>query len=305
MATEMVERTVYLDPALCDGCGLCLKVCPARAFSLEEGRAVFTGKCSLACDHCAAVCPRQAIEVEIDKPEPFTFENFMVSAGAASSRPPVDVSGLAALMRQRRSCRVYREKPVPLSLLKDLVRMGLTAPSGTNSQALSFTILPEREKLVDFGRAIARFYEDLNRLAEKAWLRRGLKLCRRPELDLYYREYYESVKEGLRSWWEGSDDRLFHGATAAILVSSRPGASCPVEDALLATGNMILASETLGLGSCLIGFAVEALKRDKKIKKIIDIPADEKVHAVLALGYPAIRFQRPATRRQVPIRVVY
>ena len=302
----MTDRSVYLDPALCDGCGLCLKVCPARAFSLEEGRAVFTGECTLACDHCAAACPRQAIEVEIDKPEPFAFETFsLVPGGRPEAGSSAGISQLAGLMRWRRSCRVYREKPVPLALLKDLVRIGMTAPSGTNSQAWSFTILPEREKLLDFGQAVARFYEELNRLAEKAWLRRGLKLCRRPELDLYYREYYASVKEGLRSWREGSDDRLFHGARAAILVGSRPGASCPVEDAVLATQNMILAAEALGLGSCLIGFAVEALRRDKKIKQAVGVPPREKIHTVLVLGYPAISFQRPAARRQVPIRVVY
>ena len=300
----MAERSVYLDSALCDGCGICVRICPARAFSLEEGRAVFTGECTLACDHCAAACPRQAIEVAIEKPEAFVFENFSPFS-ASRAAAPVEIGRLAALMRQRRSCRVYRDRPVPLSLLKDLVRIALTAPSGTNSQALGFTILPEREKLLEFGRAIARFYEELNRLAEKAWLRRGLKLCRRPELDLYYREYYNSVKEALRSWQEGSDDRLFHGAPAAILVSSRPGASCPVEDALLAAGNMILASEALGLGSCLIGFAVEALRRDKRIRKLLEIPATEKVHAVLVLGYPAITFQRPAARPQAPVRVVY
>ncbi len=303
----MAETSVYLDPGLCDGCGLCLKVCPARAFRFEGGRAVFHGPCTLACDHCAAACPRQAIEVEIPKPEPFSFATFSLSPVDLSPQAgsPVALAPLVGLMRRRRSCRVYRDQPVPLAQLKDLVRIGLTAPSGTNSQALSFTIIPEREKLIDFGRAVARFYEELNRLAEKAWLRRGLKLCRRPELDLYYREYYAAVKQGLQSWREGSDDRLFHGAPAAILVGTRPGASCPVEDAALATQNMILAAEVMGLGSCLIGFAVEALRRDSKVRQAVAIPGAEKVHTVMVLGYPAICFQRPATRRQVPVRVLY
>ena len=57
-------------------------------------------------------------------------------------------------------------------------------------------------------------------------------------------------------------DRLFHGAAAAILVTGRRQASCPAEDALLATQNILLAAHAMGLGSCLIGFAVEAMRRD-------------------------------------------
>ena len=297
----MQATSVYIDGSQCDGCGLCVRVCPARAFTLEEGRAVVAGECSLACEHCAAVCPRQAIEVDIEPAESLLCESF----AAAGRVEPVSPPALFALLRHRRSCRVYREKEVPLPLLKDLVRAGITAPSGTNSQAWSFTVIPNREKLLDFGSAIAVFYEQLNRLAEKGWLRRGLRFCRRPELENYYREYYESVREGLESWRRGSDDRLFHGARAAILVGSRPGASCPVEDALLAAGQIILVAESLGLGSCLIGFAVEALARDKKIKRQLGIPAEEKIHAVIALGWPAIKYQRPTARRRIPLRVVY
>ncbi|MEZ4578721.1 MAG: nitroreductase family protein [Desulfobacterales bacterium] len=39
----------------------------------------------------------------------------------------------------RRSCRNYKETPVPASVLEDLVRIGITAPSGTNSQMWTFT----------------------------------------------------------------------------------------------------------------------------------------------------------------------
>ncbi|MEA3332192.1 MAG: nitroreductase family protein, partial [Pseudomonadota bacterium] len=128
------------------------------------------------------------------------------------------------------------------------------------------------------------------------------KLCGQPELDIYYREYYDSIKEAIMQWDEEKDDRLFHGAQAVILVGAEPGASCPHDDALLATQNILLGAETMGLGSCLIGFAAEALRRDRKIKESLKIPTNETIYAVIALGYPATSFQRPAGRRKVPIR---
>ncbi len=110
--------------------------------------------------------------------------------------------------------------------------------------------------------------------------------------------------EGLADWEARGRDRLFHGATAAILVGSRPGASCPAEDALLATQNILLGAHALGLGSCLIGFAVSAMQKDGRIQESLNIPREEPVHAVIALGHPAVTYQRMAGRRKAAVRFV-
>ncbi|MEA1923803.1 MAG: nitroreductase family protein [Pseudomonadota bacterium] len=300
----MQASNIVIDKNRCNGCGICVKVCPARAFSLVAEKAVLSGSCTFACDHCAAACPQAAITVEFTKAEqePFEFAGF--STEPAADRPPQKISpaSLIDLMRSRRSCRVYQEKTVEREILEDLVKIGITAPSGTNSQKWTFSIIDSRERLLDFGETIAAYYKRLNRLAEFSWLRKLLKLCGQPELDIYYREYYDSIKEAIMQWDEEKDDRLFHGAQAVILVGAEPGASCPQEDALLATQNILLGAETMGLGSCLIGFAVEALRRDRKIKESLKIPTNETIYAVIALGYPATSFQRPAGRRKVAAR---
>ncbi len=54
---------------------------------------------------------------------------------------------------------------------------------------------------------------------------------------------------------EKGKDLLFHGAPAAIIVASKEEASCPSEDSLLATQNILLGAHSLGLGTCLVGFA--------------------------------------------------
>jgi nitroreductase len=123
-------------------------------------------------------------------------------------------------------------------------------------------------------------------MAEKTWLRRLLRLCGQASLHNYYRDHYTSVKTGLEAWRSGGRDRLFHGAPAVIVVAARKRASCPGEDALLATQNILLAAHTLGLGTCLNGFAVEAMRRDASIAKALEIPPEEQVHAVIALGWP-------------------
>jgi len=293
----MPSIPVTIQEELCTGCGLCLAVCPDDAFSLAQNRARVSGNRCLVCGHCLAVCPAGAVRVDgIEHPpsfQTFATDNRWLPPGQS------DPAALARLMLSRRSCRNYRERPVPRSLLADLVRFGASAPSGTNSQAWTFTILPQRRAVEILGNQVAASFHKLNRLAKNPLLRHLLRWLGKPALADYYQRYYQTIRQGLREWEEHGRDRLFHGAPAAIIVGARPGASCPQEDAMLASQNILLAAHALGLGSCLIGFAVAAMAREPAIKKTVGIPAEERIAAVIALGYPALDYQRLTGRKPV------
>ena len=297
----MEENRIEIDRDLCNGCGTCVTVCPTDTISLVDGKATVTGEDSIFCGHCAAICPQKAIRVTaIDKEmswyKTFTSEEQWLPPGKYST--PV----LVQLMASRRSCRCFTGQPVDRDMLEDLIKIGITAPSGTNSQAWTFTILPTRKAVTSFAEQIASYFGRLNTTAEKTMLRLFLKLIGKGELDAYYHGYYQKIKETLEEWHATGKDRLFHGSTAAILVGSRPGASCPAEDALLATQNILLAAHSMGLGSCLIGYAVAAIKNDPSIQQSIGIPSEETIHAVIALGYPDEVYQRITGRKKVSPR---
>jgi nitroreductase/NAD-dependent dihydropyrimidine dehydrogenase PreA subunit len=297
----MEENRIEIDRDLCNGCGLCVAVCPTGTISLREEKAIASGGESIYCGHCEAVCPREAIRVRGIDREMSEYKTF---SAEKQWLPPgnFNTSLLVRLMASRRSCRHFTDRPVERALLEDLVKIGITAPSGTNSQSWTFTILPRRKAVQAFAERVAYFFERLNATAEKTLLRMFLRLIGKGELDAYYRGYYRKVKEAIEEWHASGKDPLFHGSTAAILVGSKPGASCPAEDALLATQNILLAAHSMGLGSCLIGYAVAAMKRDPSIRQSVGIPSDEEIHSVIALGYPDEVYQRTAGRRKVTTR---
>jgi nitroreductase len=187
-------------------------------------------------------------------------------------------------MASRRSCRNYSEQAVDRSVLEDLVKVGTTAP------------FPDREAVMEFAQRIGAFFRNLNRMAEKTLMRKALKLIGKPVLDNYYREYYASAKEALQEWEQHGRDRLFHGATAVIVVASKPGGSNPKEDALLATQNILLAAHSMGLGTCLVGFAVEAIQNDSAMQRFLTIPAEETVCSVIAIGYKWLTQRRKGAK---------
>lgn len=295
------ENLVTINNELCTGCGLCATVCPSRSVSLVGGKARMITHDSISCGHCEAVCPTGAIRVECLDDAMGQYATFRADTGWM---PPgqFDTRQLVRLMASQRSCRHYTDRPVTRETLEDLVKIGITAPSGTSSQKWAFTLLPTRDALKAFAPHVVGFYRSLNKMAANTILRSALKLAGKRELDEYYRRYYQKVHDGLVEWEKTGKDRLFHEATAAIIVSAKPGASCPAEDALLATQNILLAAHSMGLGTCLIGFAVVAMQKDPKIKKAVGIPAEENVYAVIALGYPEETYRTVTRRKKVDMR---
>jgi nitroreductase len=270
--------------------------------SMVDGVAKVTGNDSIHCGHCAAICPEGAITVRGVDPDALELATLENREGWLDYGN-YDAAGLAQLMRSRRSCRMFSDDPVPKEVLEDLVKIGMSAPSGTNSQAWTFTILPDRQAVMRLGNEIAGFFRKLLKMAGNPGVRFIAKLMRKPELEIFYREYYEVVQEGLRQYDEEGRDRLFHNAPAVIAIGMRPGlASCPCEDALMASQNILLAAHAMGYGTCMIGFAVEAMKNSPGIKPRIGIPKKEPVYAVIAVGKPREPFQRPAGRKKVAPR---
>ena len=138
------DITSIIDKVQCTGCGLCGQICPSQAISLVNSKAKITGDCSFSCDHCAAICPAGAIRImDLDE----SALEFSTLQQNKHWLPPgeTDIVGLVRLMRSRRSVRIYQDKPVAPEILADLIKIGTTAPSGTNSQRWTFTIVPGRQ----------------------------------------------------------------------------------------------------------------------------------------------------------------
>lgn len=300
-----MDRTVttVIDAERCIGCGKCIPVCPSETLAMRDGKAVVTGAESLQCGHCAAVCPVGAVRVGALDPDMLHFSSFDLDPAWI---PPgrTDPALLIQLMASRRSCRNFKADPVPREALLDLVKAACTAPSGTNTQAWTFTILPDRDAVLALGSRVLGFFERIVGLSGNPFLRNALRIVGRNELHEFHRDYSAKVRMAIDEFRDSGRDRLFHGATAVILVGSGPDGSTPAEDALLATQNLLLAAHAMGYGTCLIGFAVEALMRDASIGRALGIPSAERVHAVVAIGRAAETWHQVAGRRAVRPRFV-
>ena len=292
---DLMVNTI-IDSEKCTGCGLCVKVCPYETLSMVDGKACVTGKKSTNCGHCVAVCPVDAVRVTTL--EPLQFSSFRMESDWITHGQD-DAGRLVQLMASRRSCRNFKDKPVDKNILEDLVTIGTTAPTGSNSQEWTFTIMPDRTQVEIFGEHIVSFLRKLNRMAQITPLRKTLSLFGKDELARYHERYYKGIKERIRDWETQKKDFLFHDAQALILVGTTEAATNPQGDAMLATQNILLAAHAMGLGTCLNGFAVLALTRDKSIGKALSLACGENIYSVIAVGWPDEHYHKIILRKKI------
>jgi len=287
--------TPQIDGAACIGCGECVAVCPDRVLQLADGRprpgaGEFMG--CVACGHCVSVCPTGAISV---------CGRGMQSDDARELPPPdrrATADALEALLARRRSVRRFKPVEVPRETLDRLLEMTATAPMGIPPSGVGVVVFHGRQQVRAFaGDACtvfakqARFFNPVVLTLMRPFLGKAGHEA--------MRDFVRPLLKLLGDKWAAGADHFTYGAPAALVFHH--DALADPADCHIAAAYAMLAAESLGLGSCLLGTTV-GLNYAKPLKAKYGIPAANKVGLGMALGYPAVEFRRGVRRRLADVR---
>lgn len=296
MGLEFAEKgNVTVDPDLCAGCGECVTICPERLLSLEDGRArpgagQFMG--CIACGHCMAVCPTGAVSVRGRGLDPADRMDLPGTGLRATAEQ------LEALLVSRRSVRIFGERDVDREVLVRIVEMTSTAPVGIPPHEVGVVIFHGREKVRAFaeeaGVRFARTAKLFNPLV-LALLRPFVGKAQHAVLRDFVRPLLRMIVEERAR----GRDVFAYDAPAGLLFHHSPFAD--PADGVIAASYSMLAAESLGLGSCLLGTTV-ALGRHRDFKDRYGIPREHRIGLGLVLGYPAVEFRGGIRRRLASVR---
>ena len=151
----------------------------------------------------------------------------------------------------RRSVRQYLDQPVEHEKLVAVVRAGINAPSGMNRQPWIIRVVEDQQLINDV-------------------------------TEVFKRENPEQVKR------DPHFKNMFRNAPNLICVCT-PAKGGGELDAGLLGENMMLAAQSLGLGTCCLAGPVRFLLANEQCKFFIDrldIPEDYKLNYIIAIGYP-------------------
>jgi nitroreductase len=182
-------------------------------------------------------------------------------------------------IQHRRSVRAFKPDAVPRPTIERLLGCAVRAPTAMHREPWVFAVIQDRVLL----RALS------DRTKER-WRTTAPKLdphviAALPEA----RGFYEALSR--------PDFNVFYDAGTLILVCVRPLDRFVTADGYLAAENLMLAAEALGLGTCLVGGAIDTLSAPE-VKLELGLPLEIVVLAPIIVGVPA--HEEPPTSRREP-----
>lgn len=160
------------------------------------------------------------------------------------------------IIKQRRSIRSFKDEQIKEEELQAVLEAGLYAPNA-GDQAWHFTVIQKKELLSRLNSAAKEAAKQLN-------------------------------IEHLKELGNNAKFDCLYGAPALIIVSGNELAPMPLEaDCAAATQNMLLAAESIGLGTCWIFFVLLAFNSAQgyELRKELKIPEGYRPYFSTVLGY--------------------
>lgn len=150
-------------------------------------------------------------------------------------------------IQKRSSARAYSAEKLTQAELDIILKAGLQAPTGMNRQEIRFLVVSGDNPILE------ELDDEMRRL-------RGLE---KQPVNFYY------------------------GAPTLILLSAEDGFKWSKVDAGITVQNMVLAAESLGLGTLIIGCIYDALHGEKKeyFSGVLQIPEGYSFEIALAVGH--------------------
>ena len=183
-------------------------------------------------------------------------------------------------IKSRRSVRSYKQTPVPKELIEAIIDAGNWAPTGNNRQPWRFVVVEKgdfRERLIHVAAPIQRRVIDSWMSTEDGFLREYF-VDFFPKCLGWPRQSYEDTMRQARDL----EDGVYWGAPVAIFVIGTSG-----RESALVCENMMLAAQSLGLGTCIVGFGT-LVTEDEEVVEAFRLQGNEKIHDCVVVGYPEI-----------------
>jgi nitroreductase len=198
-----------------------------------------------------------------------------------------DFTETEKVILSRRSVRLYKKEQVPEFMVRRILEAGRFAPSAGNSQPWKFIVMRDPQVIEGITKTVVNLCVLLRRMTDYTrpgygWMKPSVKFFTR----LRYNDLHP-VPFGAISLIAQGKLSVWHGAPTVILIfKDVRGVSNPDLDCGIAGQNMVLAAQSMGLGTCWVGFARPAFEYIAKWRNYFGIEFPFKFASSLAVGWP-------------------
>jgi len=237
-----------------------------------------------------AVCPGGAIEVtrrEISPADIFPLP------------PPENdatYDSLLSLLQRRRSSRRFLDRTVNPAIISQILDAARSAPMGLPPSDVNVLVLDSREKNHAFAKDYCEFLKGMEWLVS-GWFLALMRPFWGKTSDEMFRGF---IRPLFRTYTSGMDEgvnNVTYDAPLAMYFYGSP--YCDPADPIVAATYAMIAGESLGLGSCMLGAIHPMIQKGKKARQFrekhgIRYPSREGVFVIF--GYTAIKYNKGIRR---------
>ncbi|MCP4452786.1 MAG: 4Fe-4S dicluster domain-containing protein, partial [Planctomycetes bacterium] len=285
---------ITVDSAKCTGCGSCVDVCPDYVFHSKPDSTdmeVRHPDYCCACGHCVAICPVNAIEHQALPARGFQ---------TLTTDPGITPEQMKTLLLSRRSIRAYREKTVSREQLEQLIEAGVCAGTASNAQTEGFIIIQDRPTLVELEqKVITALWQGGLKFLGSALGHRLASMVYGRDMTQQLRVYHDMIKTLKET--DQLDGMVFRSAPAVIVIHGVKANDQVHANCAIAARNMEIMAESMGLGTCWVGFLTAAAHMSKTIGAYLSLPKNRNIYGALMVGHPKHTYKKriPRTSREV------
>ena len=265
---------VTIDKETCTKCNICTTQCSMiipRENDIPR-QLPGTDEFCMRCGHCVAVCPTGSLtHKEMPAQEMPTV----------NKKLEISFEQCAQLIKSRRSIRNYKDKAVPKEEIERVIEVARYAPTGHNSQDVSWLVINDRR------------YVDKIRVIGADWLRFVMK--NNPQMAAMF--------AGIIRMLDAGKDMFIQGAPALVVAYGDKNNPICATDCAIALSYFDLAAKSAGLGCCWAGFFYMSAGSYPPMIDAIGLPNNCTPYGALMVGYPEYKYARIPARR--PASVVY
>ncbi len=192
---------------------------------------------------------------------------------------------------KRRSIRAFKKDPLPDFMIRRILEAGRFAPSAGNAQPWKFIVVKSPEILAEMEKDAIKMTKRMMWFIDytRSPLRkRLLKPLTKLIIRMNRNELHPVPMGLLRSIAKDECPVFHHAPTLILLLEDTRGVSSPPTDIGVCGQNMVLATHSMGAGSCWIGL-IKILMYYPKWRKFFGVKYPYKLNDCIAVGWPKVR----------------
>ena len=287
---------LQIDLSRCIKCQNCVRTC--SVLEMEETGPVekHSENCN-ECGHCVAICPVGAI----------MHENMDMNGFQDVANPGISFEQLVQFARNRRSMRRFTKEPVSREDIDKILDTVRYIPTAENAQELEYLVITDPARMAMIRGAIVKYFRMLRNLVNRLYFIVKIQMGKRSANHARTGLNVLLQRHDTRS--DPSEDLFMYGAPALLIIHAprkvaRGATSFAVTDAGIASYYVMLACESLGIGTCWCGFHMRFANMFKSFHNISLVPKDHIIVASILMGHPAIKYKRNVYRRPVKAEII-